>query len=159
MNLDEPGTIDTDHVVVRNLRSSDLDWIVRIDAHHTGRPRREYYKVKLSQAAADTGIVISLAAEVKGEPAGFLMGRLYYGEFGQPEPVAILDSLGVAEAFASQHVGRAMMRQLELNLSALGIERLQTEVDWDKLELLGFFQRAGFRPAPRLCLEKPVTRP
>jgi hypothetical protein len=46
-----------------------------------------------------------------------------------------------------------------MNLSALGIERLQTQVEWDQIDLIHFFQRSGFRPAPRLCLEKPVRRP
>ena len=156
---DEPGTLDTDHVLVRDLRADDLDWVVRVDAPFSGGPRPAYFKVKLAEATRDTGIRISLAALVKGEPAGFLMGRLYYGEFGEPEPVAILDSICVSRAFAGQHVGRALMRQLEMNLSALGIERLQTQVAWDQFELLAFFRRAGFAPAPRLCLEKPVRRP
>ncbi|MCE7888547.1 MAG: GNAT family N-acetyltransferase [Sorangiineae bacterium PRO1] len=115
--------------------------------------------MKLAEVAKDTGIKISLAAFVKGEPAGFLMGRLYYGEFGQPEPVAILDSLGVGSAFGGQHVGAALMRQLEMNLAALGIERLQTQIEWDQVDLIKFFQRAGFKPAARLCLEKAVKRP
>jgi ribosomal protein S18 acetylase RimI-like enzyme len=155
----EPGTLETDHVEVRSLREDDLDWIVRIDEKHSGRNRREYYKVKLSEAAKDTGVRISLAASVKGEPAGFMMGRLYYGEFGVPEPVAILDSMGVATAFANQHVAKAMLRQLEMNLAGLGIEHLETQVSWDQLELIRFFQRAGFKPAARLSLEKAVTRP
>lgn len=29
-----------------------------------------------------------------------------------------------------------------------------TELGWDQRQLLGFFQRAGFTLAPRLCLEK-----
>jgi hypothetical protein len=92
----EPGSIETDHIEVRTLEIDDLAWVVRIDAQHSGIQRREYYKVKLAEAAKDTGVRISLAALVKGEPAGFLMGRLYYGEFGQPEPVAILDSMGAS---------------------------------------------------------------
>ncbi len=155
----QPGTLETDHVEVRNLKPEDLDWVVRIDSQHSGKQRREYYKVKLGEVAKDTGIKISLAAFVKGVPAGFLMGRLYYGEFGQPEPVAILDSMGVGSAFVGQHVGTALMRQLEMNLSGLGIERLQTQVEWEQIELIKFFQRAGFRPAARLCLEKTVKRP
>ncbi|MFO0564020.1 MAG: GNAT family N-acetyltransferase [Polyangiaceae bacterium] len=156
---EQPGTLETDHVEVRNLRTEDLDWVVRVDSQHSGKQRREYYKVKLAEVGKDTGIKISLAAFVKNEPAGFLMGRLYYGEFGQPEPVAILDSMGVSTAFAGQHVGAALMRQLEMNLSGLGIERLQTQVEWDQVDLIKFFQRAGFKPAARLCLEKPVRRP
>ena len=156
---EQPGTLETDSVEVRNLDAKDLDWVIRIDSQHSGKQRREYYKVKLGEVAKDTGVRISLAAFVKGEPAGFLMGRLYYGEFGQPEPVAILDSLGVSPAFAGQHVGAALMRQLEMNLSALGIERLQTQIEWDQVDLIKFFQRAGFKPAARLCLETPVKRP
>ena len=156
---EQPGTLDIDHVEVRALKPEDLDWVVRIDSQHSGRQRREFYKVKLAEAAKDTGIKISLAALVKGEPAGFLMGRLYYGEFGQPEPIAILDSMGVGTPFAGQKVGIAMMRQLEMNLSGLGIERLQTQIEWDQIDLLKFFQRSGFKPAARLCLEKAVRRP
>ncbi|MBI3204976.1 MAG: GNAT family N-acetyltransferase [Myxococcales bacterium] len=156
---EQPGTLETDHVEVRNLKAEDLDWVVRIDSQHSGKQRKEFYKVKLAEVAKDTGVRISLAAWVKGEPAGFLMGRLYYGEFGQPEPVAILDSMGVSTAFTGQKVGAALMRQLEMNLSGLGIERLQTQVEWDQIDLLKFFQRAGFKPAARLCLEKPVRRP
>ncbi|MCA9592527.1 MAG: GNAT family N-acetyltransferase [Myxococcales bacterium] len=155
----EPGTLETDHVEVRSLRSDDLDWIVRIDEKHAGRNRREYYKVKLAESEKDTGVRISLAALVDGEPAGFMMGRLYYGEFGVPEPVAILDSVGVAPAYVNQHVARALLRQLEMNLAALGIERLETQVSWDQLELIRFFQRSGFKPAARLSLEKPVAHP
>jgi ribosomal protein S18 acetylase RimI-like enzyme len=149
----QPGTLDTDHVEVRTLTQDDLDWVVRIDQQHSGRSRREYYRVKLAEAKEDTGVRISLAAFVKGEPAGFMTGRLYYGEFGLPEPVAILDSLGVSPAFAGHRVGKALLHQLGTNLRALGIEKIETEVAWDHVGLIGFFQHAGFRPAPRLCLE------
>jgi hypothetical protein len=35
------------------------------------------------------------------------LGRLYYGEFGLPEPVAIVDSIGVHPELKGRHVGRA----------------------------------------------------
>ena len=149
----EPGTLETDHVEVRTLNGDDLGWIVAIDAEHSGRSRSKYFELKLKEIASDTGVRISLAALVDGTPAGFLMGRLYYGEFGLPEPVAILDSIGVAGSFRGQHVGTALMRQLRTNLKGLGIERIQTQVDWDQVDLMPFFQRTGFRPAPRICLE------
>jgi ribosomal protein S18 acetylase RimI-like enzyme len=154
-----PGELDVDRVEVRILRESDLDWVVRIDAQRGGRMRPRYFEIKLAESARDTSVRISLAGLIKGEPAGFLMARVYYGEFGQPEPVAILDSIGVAPAFGHRHVAKALLRQLEMNLAALGIERLETQVDWRMRDLLGFFERAGFGPAPRLCLEKKVERP
>lgn len=149
----EAGWLDTDRVTVRTLEAGDLDWVVRIDEQHSGRARREYFRVKLGEANEDTGVRISLAASIDELPVGFLMGRLYYGEFGVPEPVAILDSIGVASGFEGQHVGKALMRQLTMNLHALGIERLQTQVEWDQGDLIRFFQHSGFVPAARLCLE------
>ncbi len=154
-----PGELDVDRVAVRLLRKNDLDWVVRIDAQRTGHARPRYFELKIAEAERDTSVRISLAGEIDGEPAGFLMARLYYGEFGQPEPVAILDTIGVGQAFAHKHVAKALLRQLEMNLAALGIERLETQVDWRMRDLLGFFERAGFGPAPRLCLEKKVQRP
>jgi ribosomal protein S18 acetylase RimI-like enzyme len=152
-----PGALDIDSVVVRALAPTDLDWIVRIDAQRMGRPRPEYYKLKLAEAARDTGVRVSLAATIDEEPAGFLMARVYYGDFGRPEPSAILDAIGVSPAFARRNVARALLHQLETNLRGLGIERLETQVDWQMTELIAFFQRAGFRPAARLCLEKTLA--
>jgi predicted N-acetyltransferase YhbS len=155
----EPGTLETDAVTVRVPMAADLDAIVRIDREWTGRNRRAYYQLKLAEAERDTGVRISLAAELDGQVAGFLLARLYYGEFGQPEPVALLDTIAVSKAFAGRRVGSALMRQLLLNLHTLGIERLQTEVDWNQFTLLEFFAHEGFRPAARLCLERAVERP
>jgi len=152
----EPGRLDTDEVNVRALNPKDLDWVVSIDAQHSGRQRNEYFKLKLQEAEESTGVRISLAAELDGEACGFLIARLYYGEFGLPEPVAILDSIGVSRASSGKHVGHALLRQLVMNLRALGIETIQTQVEWTQLELLRFFQHSGFSLAPRLCLELKV---
>jgi len=38
--------------------------------------------------AAETGIKVSLAGELDDCFCGFLLARVYYGEFGAPEPVA-----------------------------------------------------------------------
>lgn len=156
----EPGVLETDAVLVRELRASDLEAVVRIDALRSGRARREYYQGKLEEARAARPR-ISLAAELDGRLVGFLLGRLYYGEFGLPEPTAVIDSLGVDPASSGKHVGRALMRQLRGNLRALSIESIRTEVEWDAHELLAFLARQGFRPAPRLCLELRLdpTRP
>ncbi len=148
-----PGTLETDSVEVRTLSPDDLEWMVRIDAEHSGRSRTPYYQLKLAEAQRDTGVRVSLAALVNGEPAGFLMARTYHGEFGLPEPVAVLDSIAVSHATSGRHVGEALLRQLVVNLRALGIDKIQTQVEWDQMALMGFFQHEGFRPAARLCLE------
>ena len=112
----QPGEIDTDHVDVRVLTDADLDWVVAIDAQRTGRTRRAYFKLKIDEAVHNSGLRISLAARVGRDPAGFLIARLYYGEFGKPEPSCVLDSIATAPAFAGKKVARALLRQLETNL-------------------------------------------
>lgn len=139
--------------IVRKLRPSDMDAVVRLDARVTGRSREEYFKTKLAMALADTGVEISLAAEVEGCFVGFLLARVYYGEFGSLEQTAVLDTLDVDPDFRGIGVGRALMKQLRQNLCALRIPILRTEIDWDSGDLMNFFRREGFKPAPRLCLD------
>jgi ribosomal protein S18 acetylase RimI-like enzyme len=140
-------------VIVRNLRPEDLDAVILTDAKLTGRRREEFFKLKLQQNLVESGIKISLAAELDGAFCGFLLARVYYGEFGTMEPAAVLDTIGVHTDFRGQGVGAAMLRQLCLNLRGLAVSRLQTEVGWDSQELLHFFQREGFVPAQRFCLD------
>jgi GNAT superfamily N-acetyltransferase len=142
-----------DAIVVRNLRPEDRDRVVAIDAAIMGRRRDEFFKLKLGQAFADTGIAVSLAGEVDGAVAGFLLARVYYGEFGVTERVAVLDGIGVHPDFRGRQVAAALIDQLRTNLLGLGIRSLQTEVGWDNLDLLAFFKHEGFVMAPRLCLD------
>ena len=150
----EPGTTGLEAITVRELRAGDLEAIVRIDAGTVGRRRPEYYQRKLAEAMRESGIKISLAAETEGMFAGFLLGRLHYGEFGLPEPIAIVDSIGVHPELKGRHVGRALFEQLETNLRAIGIETIQTQVEWNHFELLGFLKTLDFRPVPTLSLQK-----
>ncbi|MBM3991531.1 MAG: GNAT family N-acetyltransferase [Planctomycetes bacterium] len=140
-------------IVVRNLRLRDLDAVIEVDSRNAGRRRTEYFKVKLAQAIADTGIQISLAAERGGVLVGFLLARVYYGEFGSVEKAAVLDTIGVHPDQQGQGAGAALLRQLRHNLLALGIQKLQTQVRWEDPTLLAFFHRSGFRPAARIDLD------
>jgi ribosomal protein S18 acetylase RimI-like enzyme len=149
----------TEDVVVRSLRASDLAAVVAVDEKVTGRRREEFFRLKLQQALADTGIALSLAAEADGAVVGFMLARVYYGEFGVMEPVAVLDVLGVQPAFQGRGVARALLDQLGTNLRGLGIPRLRTEVAWEAIDLLRFFHHEGFRPAPRLCLDLDLSGP
>ena len=143
-------------VIVRGLQPSDLERVIALDAKNTGRRREEFFRIKLQQNLAETGVKVSLAAEVDGIVVGFLLARVYYGEFGALEPAAVLDTLDVHPDFRWQGVGSALMEQLLTNLFGLGVARVRTEVDWDAPDFLRFFHRQGFRPAQRICLELEV---
>lgn len=153
-NHGDPGVTGTEHVIVRNLRPADLDRVTRIDELITGRSRRAYFEKKVEEAIALADIRISLGAEVDDHLVGFLLARLYYGEFGLPEPSAIIDTVGVDPEYRGRSVGTALFEQLSTNLRALGIEKIQTHVDWEYQPLIGFLAAKGFAPAPFLTLEK-----
>ena len=149
----EPGTLETDAVLVRTMREEDLEVVVSIDAAVTGRRRPRYFDLMIQRAVKQAGLQISLVAELGEQVVGFLIASLYYGEYGVTEPSNSIEAIGVHPEFRGRLVGRALMRQLRLNLGALHITTLRTEVSWDDFELLAFFKKEGFAPAGRLCLE------
>jgi len=146
----------SDELTIRTLELKDCARLVAMDFQVSGRKRAAWYDGKIRRALADTDVNISLGAEMDGTLVGALLGSVHFGEFGQPEPVAILDTILVDRAYAHQGIGKALLEQLLPNLSGLRIERLRTEVAWSEAELLGFFGRSGFTPVPRLVLERPV---
>ena len=149
----EPNEEERRGIVVRNLRPRDLAAVIALDAKIIGRQRDEYFKLKLKQALSDTGVMISLAVEIESVFAGYLLARLYYGEFGLMEPVAVLDTMGVHPDFQRRGAGSALIDQLRTNLLGLGIPRLQTQVSWNDPALIAFFHQEGFEPAARFCLD------
>ena len=152
-SLEEPGILETDSILVRLLKEQDLDTIVKIDAAGSGRRRPRYLELMLERSVKQPALQVSLSAEVDGRTVGFVIASLYYGEYGVSEPTASLDAIGVDPENRGQHVGKALLRQLRLNLSALRVTTLRTEVAWDDFDLLGFFKKEGFSPARRLCLD------
>lgn len=144
-------------LTVRTLTPDDCARLVKMDADHSGRQRGAWYQGKLERALGGTDLCISLGAELDGILVGAFLGALDYGEFGKPEPVAILDTVLVDREFGRQGVATALMDQLLKNLRGLGITSLRTEVAWTDHDLTRYFQRAGFQPVPRLVLELDVS--
>src|SRR5512145_3335174 len=129
--LEEPGALETDAIPVRTMRESDLNAVVAIDAASSGRRRPRYFELMHERAVKHAALQVSLVAEMDGHVVGFLLATLYYGEFGVAEPTCSLEAIGVDPRYRGRHVGRALMRQLRLNLGALCISTLRTEVAWD----------------------------
>jgi predicted N-acetyltransferase YhbS len=143
-----------DTAEIRLLTARDIEDVVRIDRDFTGRERRAYMQHALDEALRESGVRISLAAVSDGHVVGYLMARADLGDFGRTEPVAVIDTLGVSPAHAHRGIGHALLSQLFLNLGALRIERVETVVAARNLELLGFFQGAGFARGQRLAFVK-----
>jgi ribosomal protein S18 acetylase RimI-like enzyme len=149
----------SDVALVRSLRQEDAPRLVRMDQAITGRNRSAWYEGKLKRALTESDLNISLGAEVDGCLVGAVLGSLHYGEFGLPQPIAVLDTILVDPGHGRHGIGTALLDQLVKNLEALGIERLRTEVAWNDRELVGFLGKNGFGPGGRLVLERNLKEP
>jgi ribosomal protein S18 acetylase RimI-like enzyme len=151
--LGQPGTLETDAINVRTMRESDLAAVIAIDAAATGRRRPSYFRRMLERAIKQADFQVSLVAELDEVVAGCIVATLYYGEYGVMEPWASIETIGVLPEFRRKHVGKALLRQLRMNLGALQIEKVRTQVAWNNFELQHFFENAGFKPGDQVCLE------
>jgi ribosomal protein S18 acetylase RimI-like enzyme len=149
-------TLSRDRVSVRSLKEEDLPAIVRIDAKHTGADRSPYLRAKIREMLRESGIRVSLASEDHGIVTGFIMARVDFGEFGNVEKAAVLDTIGVHPAYGGAGVGRALLSQLLLNLSTLRVESVRVQVSQEDYDLQRFLHAHGFRQSQRLVISKTV---
>lgn len=151
---DDYSRLTRDKFQIRSLRKEDLAAVVRIDNKLTGRDSSAYYEAKFNEMLVETGIRVSLVAEEDTDVAGFIMARLDYGEYGKPDPAAVIDSIGVHPVFERSGVGHALLSQLMINLSTLNVESVRTLVSWKNIGLQQFLYAKGFAPSQRLVLVK-----
>jgi len=151
------GTLARDRVYVRLMTSEDADAIAAIDSAVTGDDRAEYLKRAVEEALNGSAIRVSLVAEIDHHVVGFIMARMDFGDFGQTDPVAVIDTLGVKPDQGHQGIGVALLSQLLMNLSGLQVERVRTEIARENFDLLAFLYRHGFAPSDQLALERRVA--
>ncbi|MCP4316156.1 MAG: GNAT family N-acetyltransferase [Hyphomicrobiales bacterium] len=139
------------------MNEADLDAMIRIDRRATGQDRTAYFRRKQCEVMTESGVRVSLVAELDGHPVGFIMARVDFGEFGRTDPEAVMDTIGVDPDYGSRGVGQALISQLIANLATLRIDRIRTELDWNHVELLSFLNMAGFAPAQRVVLRRSLS--
>jgi len=140
--------------VLRFLKQSDLDAIVAIDEAETKQNRREYYERKINSIVnKKSDINCSLVCEIDGKVIGFMMGYLFFGEFGISDATATIDGLGVHPDFRHYGVASEMLDQFAMNMKAAGVKKIYTLVSWDDFALEKFFARQKFVPSNRINLE------
>jgi len=143
-----------DRIDVRSLAPEDVDGMARIDSTITGRDRRAYFARQLSEVLQDSAIRVSLVAHCDGSVTGYLTAKVDFGDFGRTEPVAVIDTIGVDPDFGGSGIGSALLSQLCVNLEALQVERVETVIAREHIDLLAFFYNAGFAPSERLGFVK-----
>ena len=84
--------------VIRKMVHADLDRIVEIDVKVLGKQRPEYWEMKLGLAGKRAQIS-SLVAESEGTVVGFIIGGASRWEYGVPENIGWIDTIGVDPDF------------------------------------------------------------
>lgn len=146
MALHEPKT--------RVMKREDLDAVTAIDALISKQQRRQYYERKLEGIInSPHNINTSLVAEVDGKVVGFIMGDVYFGEYGIPETSATIDTIGVHPDCQNRGVAHDLMDQFLTNMKGVGVGRVYTLVNWNDFSLERFFASHKFQPSRRVNLE------
>jgi ribosomal protein S18 acetylase RimI-like enzyme len=150
------GPLARDRIPVRTMVESDLRALAAVDRRITGRDRSRYFERKLHEALHETGVRVSLVAELDERPVGFIMARVDLGAFGRMESAAVMDTIGIDPDYRDRGIARALLSQLLVNLMTLRVDHIRTEVDWRDRDLLGFLDHCGFRPSRHICLENVI---
>ena len=140
--------------ILRVLKAEDLDDIVNIDEAASKQPRREYYERKIASILnRKANINCSIVCEEDGKVVGFVMGYVFFGEFGIADGTATIDALGVHPDSRKYGVASEMLDQFMMNMKAAGVKKVYTLVNWDDFALEKFFARQKFVPSKRVNLE------
>ena len=136
---------------VRVMRYDDLEAMVEIDAKVLGKVRRDYWQIKVELAGQRA--LASLVAEMDGQVVGFILGDSSGWEYGVPDSVGWIETIGVHPDYQKQGVARSLMREMVTNLRKVGVEKIYTLVDWRSWDVLKFFATMGFRKGEMINLE------
>lgn len=141
---------------IRPLKKQDLQALILIDREVTNRNREAYYNRKFEEIFGSGRLSVSLIAEVDDMPVGFLIGQVYQGEYGIPEDVAYIDTIGIMPKYNKLGVGSKLLEQFIANMKACRINKIYTLVNFGDVKLIKFFSNHGFSPSKRLNLELEV---
>jgi ribosomal protein S18 acetylase RimI-like enzyme len=141
---------------IRLLKADDFDAVVGIDAKVLKTSRLEYYELKFDkQFKSIDNLDVSLVAEEKnGTVVGFVMGELYMGENGIIQEQASIDAIGVDPYYQHKGIGELLIKEFVNNLKKIGVQKINTLVDWNEPKLLHFFETNQFSPSKTIYLER-----
>ena len=128
---------------MRPLTIGDLDAIVEIDRKVLGKTRRDFWKKKIDLPTPRYSLS-GLVAELEGKVIGFILGEVSGWEFGIPDTVGWISTIGIDPDYQHRGVARKLSQKFIKNLKAIGVNVVYTLVNWSDWDLLKFFHAMGF---------------
>ena len=143
-------------IKIRLMQADDFDAVVGIDEKVLKASRPEYYKLKFEKLFQSKDYLLaSLVAEEKdGTVVGFVMGEIYIGEYGISKEKATLDTIGVDPDCQHKGIGKQLIDEFMDHLRTLGVQKINTLVDWNDSKLIHFFSANQFSPSKTINLER-----
>ena len=138
--------------IIRTMAPADLEQIVAIDVKVLGKPRPEYYEMKLDLASKHSR-ASSLVAELDGKVIGFIIGGASRWEYGVPENIGWIDTIGVDPDHQRKGVAKLLFKEMTAGLKRVGVDTIYTFVKRRDWKLLKFFNSLGFQPGDLTSLE------
>ena len=138
--------------VIRTMVPSDLDRIVEIDLKVLGKPRLEYWEMKLELVGKRSQIA-ALVAELDGKIIGFIIGSASRWEYGVPENIGWIDTIGVDPDYQRKGIAKILFTEMTNNLKKVGVDAMYTFVTRRDWKLLKFFNSIGFQKGDMVNLE------
>jgi len=155
-------------IKIRVLHEKDLDAVVKIDKKVLGKERREFWKRKISYS--DIYPRPALVAEMDNKVVGFIMGYVSGWEFGIPDTIGWIDTLGVDPDYQRRGIGKTLFQALINNFKHTGKEQapdlkdneiseiegvnvVYTLVNWNDWDLIQFYDNMGFKKGEMLNLK------
>ncbi len=131
-------------LMIRPLAMEDLDAIVEIDRKVLGKERRDYWENKIELPNARYPLS-RLVAEMDGKVIGVILGEVSGWEFGIPDTIGWISTIGVDPAYQHRGVAEKLTQDFVRNLKSIGVNVLYTLVNWNDWDLLTFFRATGFK--------------
>ena len=144
-----------DQIKIRAMSYGDLDAIVEIDKEVLGKIRPEYWSMKI-ELSENRSPMASLVAELDGKVVGFILGDASGWEYGVPDTVGWIDTIGVHPQYRRKGIARILFDEMVANLKKVGVATLYTFLDWNDWDLLHFFDKMGFQKGNMIHIEKKV---
>ncbi len=140
---------------IRRITLNDTEDIQRIARAISGDTSDIDFKKVISRKYGDEESTISIAAEINGRVAGFMISNILYAGFGLDRSAWIM-TLGVDPDFMGQGIGKKMAEKIFEIYRKKGIKNIYSSVMWDSIDLLSFFKTLGFERSNFINLRKKI---
>ena len=143
-------------IEIRLMKVEDFEAVVAIDEKVLKVSRPDYYERKFDKLFNSKDFVPTslVAEEADGAVVGFVMGEIYMGEYGILQEEARLDTIGVDPDHQHKGIGKKLINEFIDHIKTLGVEKINTLVDWNDSVLMHFFSSNQFSPSKSINLER-----